>query len=542
MTIFSRFLGSYFKLPPVATRKVIVEEDIKVPAKDGITLLTDHYIPKNFVNAPVILVRTPYGRKNVFGLLYGRLVAERGYQVLVQSCRGTFGSGGEFFPYKFEKADGLATVEWMKKQKWYTGSYSTLGGSYMGFTQYTIATEEEEDSDLKAITPAITASEFHSMAYPNGSFSFQSRLDWVISIATQEKMSRFQRNKNNSQLKEVYNHLPLEEIPEKFFGKTIPYWNLFLDEDKNHEFWETTGEHKKIDQLAIPICMATGWYDIFLPWQLIDYQNLCSTADQPYLTIGPWSHSQIKGLGNSIRESITWFNAFLKHDKGGLPKKPVRLFIMGLNKWQEFDEYPPKNASTQAWYLQKGHSLSLDEPEDSEPEEYTYDPADPTPNVGGTLLFDKAGPQNNKKLESRSDVLTFTSDFFKTPYQIIGPVKAILYVKSSLETADFFVRLCDVDKKGTSKNICDGIIHLSSEPRLKDDQGLKIEFDIWPTAFQFVIGHKMRIQVSSGAHPRFIRNLGTNEPLATAKTMVKAHQTIFHDSNRPSHIIVSNSH
>ena len=427
----------------------------------------------------------------------------------------------------------------MKLQKWYSGSYSTLGGSYMGFTQYAIATEEEEDSDLKAITQAITASEFHTMAYPNGSFSFQSRLDWVISIATQEEMSRFQRNKNKPKLKESYNHLPLEEIPEKFFGKTISYWNLFLDEDKNREFWETTGENKKIDQLSIPICMATGWYDIFLPWQLIDYQKLCSTADQPYLTIGPWAHSQIKGLGNSIRESIIWFNAFLKHDKSSLPKKAVRLFIMGCNKWEEFDQYPPKNASTQAWYLQKDKKLSLEEPDNSIPDEYTYNPVDPTPNVGGTLLFDKAGSQNNKELESRKDVLTFTSDVFKTPYQIIGPVKAVLYVKSSLNTADFFVRLCDVDKKGTSKNICDGIIHLSSEQRLLDDQGLKVEFDFWPTAFQFSIGHKMRVQVSSGAHPRFIRNLGTNEPLSKTITMVKANQTVFHDSIHPSHIIVT---
>ena len=539
MTIFSRFLGSYFKLPPAVTRKVIVEEDLKVPTKDGFILLTDHYFPKDLEKAPVILVRTPYGRKSFFGLLYGRLVCERGYQVLVQSCRGTFGSGGEFFPYKYEKSDGLATIEWMKLQKWYSGSYSTLGGSYMGFTQYAIATEEEEDSDLKAITPAITASEFHTMAYPNGSFSFQSRLDWVISIATQEELSRFQRNKNKPKLKESYNHLPLEEIPEKFFGKTISYWNLFLDEDKNREFWETTGENKKIDQLSIPICMATGWYDIFLPWQLIDYQKLCSTAVQPYLTIGPWAHSQIKGLGNSIRESIIWFNAFLKHDKSSLPKKAVRLFIMGCNKWEEFDQYPPKNAYTQAWYLQKDKKLSLEEPDNSIPDEYTYNPVDPTPNVGGTLLFDKAGSQNNKELESRKDVLTFTSDVFKTPYQIIGPVKAVLYVKSSLNTADFFVRLCDVDKKGTSKNICDGIIHLSSEQRLLDDQGLKVEFDIWPTAFQFSIGHKMRVQVSSGAHPRFIRNLGTNEPLSKTITMVKANQTVFHDSIHPSHIIVT---
>lgn len=540
MTLFSRLIGRYLNLPPVLTRKITVEEDLKVISMDGIELLTDHYIPENLDKAPVILVRTPYGRKGFFGLLYGRLVAERGYQVIVQSCRGTFGSGSgsEFFPYKFEKEDGLATIEWMKKQQWYPGSFATLGGSYMGFTQYVIA--NDAGPDLKAITPAITASEFHSMAYPNDGFSFQSRLDWVISMATQGETSIFNRNKNKPKLQEAYNYLPLQDIPEKIFGKSIPYWGMFLDKQKNYEFWEETGAHKTLSNLSIPICMASGWYDIFLPWQLDDYQTLCTSGSQPYLTIGPWSHSQIKGLGNSVRESIKWFNAFLKNEKDQLPKSPVKLFIMGLNEWKEFEEYPPKNTQLQSWYLQPAKKLSLDNPIESEPDTYTYNPADPTPNVGGSLLFDKAGPQNNNKLELRNDVLTYSSEILKAPIEIIGPVKTVLYVKSSCTTADFFVRLCDVDKKGNSKNICDGIIRLNdSVPELTNTKGVKIEFDLWPTAYHFAIGHRIRVQVSSGAHPRFLRNLGTKEPISTAVTLEKANQTIFHDPEHPSCIIVS---
>ncbi len=537
MTLFSRILGRYLKLSPVLTRKISCIEDIKVPSKDGNILLTDYYFPKNIEKAPVILVRTPYGRKGFFGLLYGRLVAERGYQVLVQSCRGTFGSGGEFFPYKFEKDDGLATIEWMKKQEWYPGSFATLGGSYMGFTQYAIA--NDAGPDLKAITPAITASEFHSMTYPNGSFSFQSRLDWVISIATQEELSRFQRNKNKTKLEAAYNHVPIQEIPEKFFGKSIPYWSMFLDPQKNHDFWEEIGAHKTLGNLSMPICMPTGWYDIFLPWQIADYQTLCSRGSQPYLTIGPWSHSQIKGLGNSVRESIRWFNAFLKNEKDLLPKLPVKLFIIGLNEWREFEEYPPKNTQLRAWYFHPDKGLSLKDPIDSEPDNYIYNPADPTPNIGGSLLFDNAGPQNNNKLELRADVITYSSEILKTPIEIIGPVKAILYVKSSRNTADFFVRLCDVDKKGNSKNVCDGIIHLDSGPALTDSKGMKIEFNLWPTAYHFEIGHMIRVQISSGSHPRFLRNLGSNEPIATAVTIKKAHQSIFHDPEHPSCILLS---
>lgn len=535
MTIFSRWLGSYFKLPPAQTRKVLLTEDIEVPAKDGIILLTDHYQPKKIPNAPVILVRTPYGRKSFFGVLYGRLVAERGYQVVIQSCRGTFGSGGEFFPYKNEREDGLATIEWMKKQDWYPGLFATIGGSYMGFTQWAIAADA--GPDLKALTPAITASEFYNMAYPNGSFSFQSRLDWVINIATQEELNRFQRSANDKKLQEAYNHLPLNEIPKIYFNKDIPYWELFLDNQKNFDLWESIGVHKKIFQITTPISMSTGWFDIFLPWQLKDYRTLCNNGNKPYMTIGPWAHSQPRGLGNSVKDSLAWFDKHLKDSAQNLRSAPVKLFIMGANEWREFQEYPPGNTETVSWYLHEHNQLSLELPVDAAADTYTYNPADPTPNIGGTLLMKNAGSRDNKILESREDVLIYTGPVLNTPIEVIGSVSMVLYCKSSLEYTDFFARLCDVDKKGVSRNICDGITRLT--PKSKKDTGEDIKmitFDLWPTAYHFKVGHKIRVQISSGAHPRFFRNLGVAESLSTATEMKQATQSVYHDSIHPSHI------
>ncbi len=535
MTIISRLVGFYFKLPSVQTRKVLVEEDIQVPTKNGIQLLTDHYRPKDTEKAPLILVRTPYGRKGYFGLFYGRLVAERGYQVIIQSCRGTFGSGGEFFPYKYEKEDGLATVEWMRSQEWYPGSFATIGGSYMGFTQWAIA--NEVGPELQAITPAITATEFHSMAYPQGSFSFQSRLDWVISIATQEESGRFGKSNNDKKLQQAYQHLPLVEIPEKFFNKKIPFWELFLDQEKNYEFWESVGVHKDLTKMSKPVAMSTGWYDIFLPWQLKDYQTLCENGNQPYLTIGPWAHSQMGGLFSSLKESLAWFEKHLKQKPEKVRKTPVNLFIMGANVWREFEEYPPANTEIKEWFLQPNNKISLYKSDDSEPDTYVYNPSDPTPNVGGTLLMKDAGPKDNKLLESRSDVLVYSSSIIDKPIEVIGPVMAVLYVKSSLEYTDFFVRLCDVDKKGKSLNICDGIIRLSPKVvnEIKDDIKM-ITINLWPTAYQFKAGHKIRVQISSGAHPRFLRNLGVADPISTATQLKQAHQSVYHDKLHSSHI------
>ena len=538
MTLFSRLLGFFLKLPPVQSRKVILIEDIIIPAKDGITLLTDHYFPKKIKNAPVILVRTPYGRKSFFGVLYGRLVAERGYQVLVQSCRGTFGSGGEFFPYKYEQDDGLATIAWMKQQDWFQGLFATLGGSYMGLTQWAIATKA--GPELKTIAPTITASEFNSMAYPNGSFSFQSRLDWVVGIITQEKSSRSQRAKSNKQLEQAYNYLPLINIPEVFFNEKVPYWNLFLDKEKNAEFWDTICIHKEISKVTVPVCMVSGWYDIFLPWQLQDYRTLCDNGNQPYLTIGPWSHSQMSGLGAGLRESISWFNYFLKNSSNNHRNNPVRIFVMGVNIWREFQQFPPSNATFQTWFLHPEGKLSTSNPIDSPPDEYDYEPHNPTPNVGGTLLRSGAGSQKNNELESRKDVLIYSSEPLNSVIEIVGYMSVELYVNSSLDYTDFFARLCVVDRKGNSINICDNIIRLQPENfQQKINESLKINFNLWPTAFHFKKGQKIRLQVSSGAHPRFVRNLGTSEPLATATDMKSAHQTIFHDTIHPSSLKLS---
>jgi hypothetical protein len=204
--------------------------------------------------------------------------------------------------------------------------------------------------------------------------------------------------------------------------------------------------------------------------------------------------------------------------------------MMGGGGWRAVQEWPPP-ASVQRWHLQPGRALAMAPPSACEPDRYRYDPADPTPAVGGTSTVN-GGPRDNQALERRPDVLTFTSAPVESALEVIGPVSAELHVTSSRAHTDFFARLCDVDPKGRSVNVTDGLLRLTAGgPR-------QIRIDLWPTAHQFRPGHRIRLQVSSGAHPRYARNPGTGEPLATATTLSVAEQTIYHDPARPSAVLL----
>ena len=210
-----------------------------------------------------------------------------------------------------------------------------------------------------------------------------------------------------------------------------------------------------------------------------------------------------------------------------------RLYVMGQETWRDFDSWPPPGYPAQRFHLQPGHTLSAEPPEQSAPDRYRYDPTDPTPAVGGVRLSGSAGRVKNAALESRSDVLTYTTAALEHDIDVIGEVSAEIFVRSSLPYADVFVRLCDVDPDGHSYNICDGLVSLTSA-----DEISSANVQLWPTAYRFKRGHRIRVQVSSGAFPRYARNPGTGEPHATATTLQAADQHIYHDHGYPSAILL----
>jgi putative CocE/NonD family hydrolase len=331
--------------------------------------------------------------------------------------------------------------------------------------------------------------------------------------------------------------LPLGKCDVATIGESAPFYQEWLEHSAPGDTWWDPIDFGRHMAQVPPASLVGGWYDIFLPSQVADYEALRAAGRSARLTIGPWHHSSAGLVGETIRDSLQWFDSQLGERRGKVQRAPVRVFDMGTRTWQEFSQWPPVG-EMQHWYLGRWGTLGLEPPAESAPDHFHYNPHDPTPGLGGASLnIRSAGRKEQRRREHRHDVLTYTSPVLTEDLTVIGGVSATLYLRSSLEHTDFHVRLCDVTPKGKSFNVSDGIVRLTPESVQKQkDRSFTLEISMWPTANTFKAGHRIRLQVSSGAHPLFARNAGTGEPLATGSNLRSADQEVFHEKARPSSI------
>jgi uncharacterized protein len=543
MSFTSRLIGRLMHLPPAQTHDIAITRDIQIPMPDGVALLADHYAPRSSSKLPTLLVCSPYGRKGFFSALTALPYAERGYQVLIQSCRGTAGSGGQFRYARHEHDDGLATIAWIKQQEWFSGELATLGASYLGFVQWSVAADA--GPELKALVPQVTSSDFNHFRYQGGSLNLETSLGWstmmTVYAATGIRLSSILLSgQRNRKLERAYGHLPLGEADRLGVGQPSQPFQEQLLYGPEDDYWKPVDFSARLEEVKAPAYLMGGWYDIFLDWQLKDYQALRRAGKQPYLLVGPWTHTSFANAGLIIRETLAWLDRHVKGKNERLHEMPVQLFVMGENRWRHFADWPPP-VQSERWYLQANGELAPTAPLSSQPDRYRYDPADPTPAVGGNSLgaAKHMGPKDNRSLEARADVLVYTSAVLEQDMEVIGPVTAELYVRSSLEYTDFFARLCVVEASGKSINLCDGLLRLTpgSIPP-EPDGSLHISIEVWPTAYRFRKGQRLRVQISSGAHPRFVRNPGSGESLATGTKLRVADQVVYHDPEHPAAILL----
>jgi uncharacterized protein len=544
MTFASRFLGQALKLPPVASRDIDVQRDLRVRMPDGVVLLADRYAPRTRPwplrpSPPLVLVRSPYGRRRSWGLMFGRMFAERGFQAVIQSCRGTFGSGGTFDPFgPDEHDDGLATVAWLREQPWYPGSFGTCGPSYLGMTQWAIAAEAGDD--LAAIAAQVTTADFRAAFYAGGSFSLETALTWLCQIAGQERPLATLRGRLAERgRRPLLNHLPLRDLDRLATGCGVPYWQDWLAHDTvGDEHWTRRGFAGTLGKVSAPVSMVSGWHDIFLPLQLRDYAALRAAGQAPYLLIGPWRHADQESVQAWLQDALAWMRAHLAGDGAALRPQPVPAFVTGADEWRDLPAWPPEGRPHR-WHLHPGGMLAQQAPPAADPDSYTYDPADPTPNLAGPVGLSGRARVDNRILEARPDVLTYTSAPLAGDLEVAGGVVADLFVSSDREHTDFFARLCDVSPAGTSLNICDALLRLApGQPERQPDGTIHTRITLWPAAHRFRRGHRLRLQVSSGAHPRYARNPGTGEPLGAAVRLAPARQQVFHYPGHPSALIL----
>ncbi len=535
-----RILGLAAAEEPYLTRR-----DLAVPMPDGVVLLGDHYRPaRNDDARPVVLIRSPYGRAGVAALLFAAPLARRGFQVFIQSTRGTFGSGGEFRPFLHEHADGLATVAWLRSQAWCNGDVSMVGASYLGHTQWAIA--PYVDPPLKSVSLNITAAKITAAFYEHGAPGLNNALNWTGLIGNQERgvlpnfiPSPLQMARTKRALRKV----PLQAADVDVAGAPVLFWRDFVDHaGPGDSFWAGV-DHDGADLTRMPpASMVTGWWDLFLPEQLRDFAALRATGVPARLTVGPWLHGEPGELRAIIQQDIAWLSQHLTSGPAE-PGPPVRLFLQQAGTWLDFEQWPPARSSAVRYFLGAAGGLATEaEPGAAPPATFSYDPADPTPSVGGPLLNPPGKQADNAATESRPDVLTYTSEPLRADMDLIGPVTARIYLRTSLPHADVFVRVCDVNTKGVSRNVVDGIRRLSpqtmSAPDVEADADgvLAVQVKLFPTAYRMLAGHRIRVQVSGGAFPRFARNFGSAEPFGAATSGPRCRFEVFTDSQHPAHV------
>jgi putative CocE/NonD family hydrolase len=552
-----------WSLPPRRNR-VAVEYDVQVPMSDGTVLLATHYIPVSVASAATVLVRCPYGRTGVFALQTGQILAERGYHVLLQSVRGTFGSGGEFEPMRREITDGQDTVAWLRQQTWFEGRLATYGASYLGFVQWALAMDPPPE--LVAAVVHVGPHDFSRSAYRHGAFDLYNYVSWSDLVAQQESIGMLhamaRMTTADRRLRPVFDRLPIAAGFRDLLGREPTWSERWMEHPQlTDPFWEPLQCGAALERITVPVLVVGGWQDLFIEQTLEQYRALAARGVPTRLLVGRWAHLDITAQGAvAINESLAWLDRY-----AGLapksrtdsrppapPDQPARIWVggEGAGQWREIGGWPPPGIAEQRWYLGANGSLGPAEPAGAGPggagageaepagevptASFRYDPADPTPSPGGAILAVNAGSRDNRAVERRLDVLVFSSDPLDDPVEIIGEVAAEIRVTRDNPYADLFVRLCDVDPRGRSRNICDGIVRLTEADPLTGT----VRVSLSGAAHRFGRGHRIRLQVAGGAHPRFARNPGNGQVDAVAADLVPTQYDIGLDAAHPSALLL----
>ena len=491
-------------LPPATTSYQVVS-DLPVPMRDGVTLLADHYAP----TSPAIgtlLLRGPYGRTAPPARVMAGVYARRGYHVAVVSSRGTYGSEGFFDPGHAEIPDGADTVAWLRAQPWFTGTFSTVGGSYLGYAQWAMLTDPPPDFDTAVIT--MGPHDLGRSAWSTGSFALGDFLAWADQIAGQTHggwiRQLIRSTKAPRRLRPVEEALPLNRAALDVLGPEASWYESWLEhEGPDGEYWARLNLSKAFGELRRPLLLTGGWQDVFLEQTLQQYRALRARGADVAMVIGPWTHGE--GGGAQIRESLNWL-------AGHRHPTPVRIFVTGADEWRDLPDWPP-TATDHVLHPTTGAGLAAVAPDPST-DRFTYDPADPTPSIGGRrLAVGAAGFRDDGVLASRPDVLAYTGAVLDRDLEVIGHPRVELDHATDLDWADLAVRISEVDSKGVSRNVADGYV------RLGRDRPSSVHLELDGIAHRFAAGHRIRLTVAGGAFPRYARNLGTGDPAASGTAM-----------------------
>lgn len=571
-------LGAQALGQPVAGPRM--ERNVVMKTRDGVVLRADIYHPAGEGKFPVLLQRTPYNKDGEAE--FALKAVARGYLVVIQDVRGRYASDGDWYPFQNEMNDGYDSVEWAAALPDSNGKVGMFGGSYVGATQMLAAVSHPPH--LTAICPVVTASNYHeNWTYQGGAFEQWFDESWTSGLA-QDTLDRKIRKETNAVAGEEV--LPLTHYPvfqtkmttdaAETTQELAPYFVDWVNHPEYDDYWKQWAIAERYADIQVPALTIAAWYDIFQGGSLLNFVGMRDHAGNEsarkeqrlLITIGGHAGGGRKigavDFGPSAAEydenaiTLNWYDYALQGKQNEFATgKRVKMFVMGRNEWRWEKDWPLERAKEVRYFLHSAGkangamgdgSLSEAAPRSEAADAFVYDPAHPVPTTGGPLCCDnvhlQAGPQDQREVEKRADVLVYSTPPLDKDTEVTGQVKLILYAKSSAVDTDFTGKLVDVGPDGFARNLTEGILRAryrestSVSKPIVPGKVYQYEIDLWSTSNVFLKGHSIRVEVSSSNFPRFNRNLNTGSKDLTDSSMQSATNSVYHDAEDPSALVL----
>jgi putative CocE/NonD family hydrolase len=549
--------------------KAIYVSDI--PLRDGVNLAADIYMPESNERRPAILVRTPYDPRLKPPIDFPKRLAEAGYVVVVNHCRGRYDSHGSFMPFKNEALDGFDVVEWIAKQPWSDGRVGLMGSSYSGIAGWQLAALK--NPHLSAMFTIVAPEDLYKdIVYPGGAFSLATSF-WWFSVVDRRTTQDWQFNNWEAALK----HLPVYKIDEQL-GRKFPVLRDMMDHPAYSQYWKDFYSMDGLyDQIDIPVFIVGGWNDSFVAGTLDTFsgaQRAAARANKAagrvQALIGPWDHlGSLTGLGTVFGEidygvnsavdvskvAVDWFDRWFKNKRQETwQSQPLKYFQTGSNQWKQTSNWPPPAAAEESYYLHSAGSantsagdgrLSRQAPADEPDDKFRYDPLNPVPSVASKHILLSSSVKNIASIESRSDLLVYTSEVLENDLIVEGNPRLVLEISSDAPDTDFNAWLTEVGPDGRSLSLLDGAVRCSTylKPKLKNSQlnpseRYEVVIELGSLAHVFKSGNRLRLDLSSSSFPEFDRNLNNGKDNCKEDKARVATQVVMHNRVASSQLIL----
>jgi uncharacterized protein len=539
------------------TMSVVIDRDVPIKMSDGICLSADIYRPATPVTGPAIITRTPYFKETKRFTARAQYFADHGYAYVIQDVRGRGKSQGTFYPFFSEAKDGYETLTWAANQNWSNGMLGTIGASYGAWTQWLTAPLKHPNL-VTMISEASPPDFFQCLPYQGGAFSLPL-LSWLAELD-----ANADREVASLDWDSVLKGRPLRDL-DKACGCDLKAWRDWLDHDRDDSYWGQIAFNRQMDSIGLPVFHVSGWFDDVLTGSLINYSRMSAASSCPQkLLIGPWPHrlnttSQYgaidfgpAGIIDLFAVQREWFDRWLK----ALPaadgrKERVSFYVMGANQWRHEEQWPPRSVRIERFYLtSSGRAnsrlgdgrLVAAMPVSDRHDDFDYDPLTPVPFLTQPGWVQLGGPDDYRDVELRDDVLVYSTPPLDRDLTIAGPLMVRLFAASSASDTDFTARLLDVYPDEYAMRLNDGIVRARFRSSYSDPSPIvmnrvyEYDIDCWATSHVFRKDHRVRIEISSSAFPRFDPNLNTGLPIGSDETRAIAKQRIHHGSRYPSHV------